>query len=1073
MNVPAMPEHHHCSQCGAEVPGDAPQGLCPNCVLKAGFQTGGAESGSTGGSGAPFVPPTPAELSPHFPDLEVLELVGCGGMGVVYKARQKHLDRLVALKILSPEIGRDPAFQERFAREARAMAMLSHPHIVAVHDFGQTTSSPTATKEGAEADSALYYFVMEYVDGVNLRRLLDTGRLAPKEALAIVPPICDALQYAHNHGVVHRDIKPENVLLDKEGRVKIADFGLAKLVGLKRGEGDASPESSQTGGAHGASGRRESLTAPGYVMGTPHYMAPEQLEHPQEVDHRADIYSLGVVFYQMLTGELPVGRFAPPSKKVHVDVRLDDVVLRALEKEPERRYQQASHVKTDVETIAASHAPSASRPPAAPAAADAAVDEAQRQVQGPAIGLLVVGILNCLAVPLAVLVVLYVGLSVQPPGAPRADWAILPAILLIAAVVLIPVILSASIIVAALKMKRLRAYGLAVTASILSIISPAGLVGLPIGIWALVVLSQRDVRNAFAERRDRKPGNPPAPVTGVRKAIAVAGCALCVAAIPPALLIAVEADGPVAGAGTHHLSFGLFLGLLLLTALVALALIFGMIGWRSVAGKVAVIVSVPFLLALLLALSAAAIHESRQIRRDFGGWPSIERLRPDETPTDAAASGRQPEAADAELAPPLRDAAGGGVAELQQLTGLWRPVEAQKGTAAEFDGSLEGLRPQGLDYLRFAKGSMGAVRVEEAMSSDYHFSIDPGASPATIDFLVWRAGEEDRLVAVGIYERDGDDLRILVAPYYSSLKTEQRPSEFSLEKNPQAVQFTLRRYEPTASERRIQGTWVVTSVMHDGAEITEKLDNRILELNEIAFLVQTGPNVVARMWGYYRQKPDLVPAEITFYTHDYGHWEGPLGMEPSELSAAKPDWLGIYAVDGDRLRIAYRAGGPRPNRFASEPASKVTLLELKRKGTQSDARAGEELQAVAKRFMAAMREKDFDAMKSLSLGAVEGWEDDAASPGSRGRAGLSVARLEAATEEIRDEVFARAPQRLTEIRETAVLGEFAAVRVPVPDAKDETHYLMPVFKSTPQGWRFFDIDDARGELEADLAAFLK
>ena len=182
----------------------------------------GSESASASSFDAQYVPPTPAELAPHFPDLEILELVGRGGMGVVYKARQKRLDRLVALKILSPKIGQDPAFAERFAREARAMAMLSHPHIVAVYDFGQT--------------DGLYYFLMEFVDGVNLRRLLDTGKLAPEEALAIVPQICEALQYAHDHGVVHRDIKPENMLLDKEGRVKIADFGIAKLVG-QRGEG--------------------------------------------------------------------------------------------------------------------------------------------------------------------------------------------------------------------------------------------------------------------------------------------------------------------------------------------------------------------------------------------------------------------------------------------------------------------------------------------------------------------------------------------------------------------------------------------------------------------------------------------------------------------------------------------------------------------------------------------------------------------------------------------------------------------------------------------------------------------
>src|SRR5437667_10471010 len=177
---------------------------------------------------------------------------------------------------------------------------------------------------------------MEFVDGVSLRRLLEGGRVSPREALAIVPQICDALQFAHDHGIVHRDIKPENVLVDKHGRVKIADFGLAKLLGKD-------PQA-------------ERLTRAAEVMGTPHYMAPEQIEKPLEVDHRADIYSLGVVFYEMLTGELPLGRFHAPSKKVEIDVRLDEIVLRALEKEPALRYQQASHVRTDVETFAADSA---------------------------------------------------------------------------------------------------------------------------------------------------------------------------------------------------------------------------------------------------------------------------------------------------------------------------------------------------------------------------------------------------------------------------------------------------------------------------------------------------------------------------------------------------------------------------------------------------------------------------------------------------------------------------------------------------------------------------------------------
>ena len=154
---------------------------------------------------------------------------------------------------------------------------------------------------------------MEFVDGVNLRQLLRAGRLSPKEALAIVPAICEALQFAHDRGIVHRDIKPENVLVDKQGRVKIADFGIARIMGAV-GE----PASAPQGGASarpGLTGKR--------TLGTPTYMAPEQAANPTEVDHRADIYSLGVVFYEMLTGEAPRGKFEPPSHRVQMDVRIE------------------------------------------------------------------------------------------------------------------------------------------------------------------------------------------------------------------------------------------------------------------------------------------------------------------------------------------------------------------------------------------------------------------------------------------------------------------------------------------------------------------------------------------------------------------------------------------------------------------------------------------------------------------------------------------------------------------------------------------------------------------------------
>jgi serine/threonine protein kinase len=304
-------------------------GICPECLLKAGLESKSRTDGE------PNHPPpaiTVGEVAIHFPQLEIIELLGQGGMGVVFKARQSQLDRLVALKVMLPEFARESSFAERFTREARILARLNHPNIVTVYDFGQT--------------GGFFYFLMEFVEGVNLRQSMQSGRLTPEQALTIVPRLCDALQFAHDEGVTHRDIKPENILLDRRGRVKMADFGLAKLTGEAQTD--------------------FSITATGVTMGTPKYMAPEQLENAKSVDHRADIYSLGVVFYEMLTGELPLGRFEPPSQRVQVDVRLDEIVLKALEKRPERRYQQASEVKTQVESIAGK--PQASRipPPAVP-----------------------------------------------------------------------------------------------------------------------------------------------------------------------------------------------------------------------------------------------------------------------------------------------------------------------------------------------------------------------------------------------------------------------------------------------------------------------------------------------------------------------------------------------------------------------------------------------------------------------------------------------------------------------------------------------------------------------------------
>jgi len=333
----------NCPQCGEALTSEAPGGLCPRCVMEMNLAADTIERGPAG------IPPV-EELAPHFPQLEILECLGRGGMGIVYKARQPQLDRLVALKILAPERVDDVRFAERFRREAVSLARLDHPNIVTVYDTGES--------------GGFYYLLMEFVDGLNLREAIAGEKMPAREALAIVPPICAGLQYAHDNGIVHRDIKPENILLDKKGRVKIADFGVAKLV---RGPADEQ----ESGSAE------DTATAPGLTLGdklgTPQYMAPEQADKSGEADHRADIYALGVVFYEMLTGERPQGDLVAPSQKVEVDVRIDEIVLRALEKEPAKRYQSASELRTVVETVAGTPAPvrggSTGTPPSPPSPA--------------------------------------------------------------------------------------------------------------------------------------------------------------------------------------------------------------------------------------------------------------------------------------------------------------------------------------------------------------------------------------------------------------------------------------------------------------------------------------------------------------------------------------------------------------------------------------------------------------------------------------------------------------------------------------------------------------------------------
>jgi serine/threonine protein kinase len=317
-----------CTECQSPL---RPDGTCPSCLLKLALSFKNSQLPDEDKSEL-------ANLNAQFPQLQIHRLVGRGGMGAIYQARQTSLDRDVALKVIDRSISNDTNFLDRFEREAKALAKLTHPNIVSIYDFGHT-------------ENGLAYFMMEYVHGLNLREAMHSMQIDVPYALEIVRATAEALQYAHSKGIVHRDIKPENILLSDDGRIKLADFGIAKI------------NNSRTD-------RR--ITATRQVLGTVHYLAPEQLESPNEVDHRIDIYALGVILYELLTNQVPVGNFEPASQiNPNVPRELDQVVMRALHRKPTARFQTVEELTkamaglaqtppetlTPMEQLARSHSP--------------------------------------------------------------------------------------------------------------------------------------------------------------------------------------------------------------------------------------------------------------------------------------------------------------------------------------------------------------------------------------------------------------------------------------------------------------------------------------------------------------------------------------------------------------------------------------------------------------------------------------------------------------------------------------------------------------------------------------------
>jgi serine/threonine-protein kinase len=294
--------------------------------------------------------------------------IGRGGMGVVFNARDERLKRRVAIKVLPPELAFREEIRLRFLREAETAARLSHPHIVPIHTVG-------------EGPDGLVYFVMTFVDGESVgQRLKRRGRLPPEEARRILVETADALGAAHSLGIIHRDVKPDNILLEgSRGRVVVTDFGIAKAL------------SSTTGGG--------TLTATGVAIGTPHFMSPEQAAGDREIDGRSDLYSLGVVGYQMLTGELPFNAPTVPgilmkqitelppsieSKRPETPEDLSACVMRCLEKEPEHRWPTADGLRRALESRnTPAYRPRAQRPPLVQAPRRTSADPVPRSPEIP------------------------------------------------------------------------------------------------------------------------------------------------------------------------------------------------------------------------------------------------------------------------------------------------------------------------------------------------------------------------------------------------------------------------------------------------------------------------------------------------------------------------------------------------------------------------------------------------------------------------------------------------------------------------------------------------------------------
>ncbi len=352
---------------------------------------------------AAFVAPAPADLAPMFPGYEIGPLIATGGMGAVYQAVQRSLERTVALKILPHEFSADAAFCAGFEAEAKAMARLNHPNLIGVYDFGEA--------------AGMLYIIMEYVPGKSLFHSAHGIAIDPAEVIRLISGICSGLAHAHGNGIIHRDIKPSNILLDPSANPKIGDFGLARPADHQIQEGEE-------------------------IFGTPHYTAPEVISTPGHVDHRADIFSVGVMLHELLTGRLPADDRRSASVIAHCDPRFDAIIRRATDPIPDHRYASALEIANELQTIATTSGPKVLRTAPVPATAGAGSRKGKARRQDRKSSAVPVIIIFLAAVTLAVFAYRHhlkqklarqsaaqasVSVVVEPPPAPALPPALPPA----------------------------------------------------------------------------------------------------------------------------------------------------------------------------------------------------------------------------------------------------------------------------------------------------------------------------------------------------------------------------------------------------------------------------------------------------------------------------------------------------------------------------------------------------------------------------------------------------------------------------------------------------------------------